>query len=144
MKCRGGFDGPKMSFHTGSRRSQPPLALAVPLSRFTSRIGGGSAFYVSRHHAHDTPNQDHHCDGWSCSHSWRVHISQHSRPSVLCILPELPLHHGTFCSRHPVFSFRAAGVFVRSSHWSCPQVVALFASHEQLDWDDVCVRTPSF
>jgi len=26
------------------------LALAVPLSRFTSRVGGGSAFYV-RHHA---------------------------------------------------------------------------------------------
>src|ERR1039458_7070420 len=32
-----------------SRRSQPPLALAVPLSRFTSRVGGGSAFYVRRH-----------------------------------------------------------------------------------------------
>jgi hypothetical protein len=31
-----------------SRRSQPPLALAVPLSRFTSRAGGGSAFYVRR------------------------------------------------------------------------------------------------
>ena len=29
-----------------SRRSQPPLALAVPLSRFTSRVGGGSTFYV--------------------------------------------------------------------------------------------------
>src|ERR1035441_9133370 len=29
-----------------SRRSQPPLALAVPLSRFTPRVGGGSAFYV--------------------------------------------------------------------------------------------------
>src|ERR1035437_4895616 len=29
-----------------SRRSQPPLALAVPLSRFPSRVGGGSAFYV--------------------------------------------------------------------------------------------------
>ena len=27
------------------------MALAVPLSRFTSRVGGGSAFYV-RHHAH--------------------------------------------------------------------------------------------
>jgi hypothetical protein len=25
------------------------LALAVPLSRFTSRVGGGSAFYVRRH-----------------------------------------------------------------------------------------------
>src|SRR5208282_4685706 len=24
----------------------PPLALSVPLSRFTSRVGGGSAFYV--------------------------------------------------------------------------------------------------
>jgi hypothetical protein len=32
-----------------SRRSQPPLALSVPLSRFTSRVGGGSAFFV-RHH----------------------------------------------------------------------------------------------
>src|SRR5664280_178014 len=31
-----------------SRRSQPPLALSVPLSRFTSRVGGGSAFYVRR------------------------------------------------------------------------------------------------
>jgi hypothetical protein len=29
-----------------SRRSQPPLALAVPLSRFTPQVGGGSAFYV--------------------------------------------------------------------------------------------------
>ena len=29
-----------------SRRSQPPLALAVPLSRFMSRVGGGSAFFV--------------------------------------------------------------------------------------------------
>ena len=26
--------------------TQPPLALSVPLSRFTSRVGGGSAFYV--------------------------------------------------------------------------------------------------
>src|ERR1035437_6057493 len=33
-----------------SRRSQPPLALAVPLSRFTPRVGGGSAFYVRRHY----------------------------------------------------------------------------------------------
>src|ERR1035437_10416013 len=31
-----------------SRRSQPPLALAVPLSRFPSRVGRGSAFYVRR------------------------------------------------------------------------------------------------
>src|ERR1035437_3335366 len=31
-----------------SRRSQPPLAASVPPSRFTSRIGGGSAFYVRR------------------------------------------------------------------------------------------------
>src|SRR5450830_1662717 len=30
----------------GSRRSQPPLALSVPLSRFTPRVGGGSAFFV--------------------------------------------------------------------------------------------------
>ena len=29
-----------------SRRSQPPLALSVPLSRFASQVGGGSAFYV--------------------------------------------------------------------------------------------------
>ena len=28
--------------------SQPPLALAVPLSRFTPRVGGGSAFFVRR------------------------------------------------------------------------------------------------
>ena len=27
------------------------MALSVPLSRFTSRVGGGSAFYVRRHHA---------------------------------------------------------------------------------------------
>src|ERR1035437_2186575 len=32
-----------------NRRSQPPLALSVPLSRFTSRVGGGSAFYVRCH-----------------------------------------------------------------------------------------------
>ena len=25
------------------------MALSVPLSRFTSRVGGGSAFYVRRH-----------------------------------------------------------------------------------------------
>jgi hypothetical protein len=31
-----------------SRRSQPPLARSVPLSRFTSRVGGGSAFFVRR------------------------------------------------------------------------------------------------
>ena len=28
------------------QQTQPPLALAVPLSRFTSRVGGGSAFFV--------------------------------------------------------------------------------------------------
>ena len=28
------------------------MALAVPLSRFTPRVGGGSAFYVRRHYAH--------------------------------------------------------------------------------------------
>jgi len=27
-------------------KSPEPLALSVPLSRFTSRVGGGSAFYV--------------------------------------------------------------------------------------------------
>jgi hypothetical protein len=31
-----------------SRRSQPPLALSVPLTRFTSLVGGGSAFFVRR------------------------------------------------------------------------------------------------
>ena len=31
-----------------SRRSQPPLARSVPLSRFTPRVGGGSAFFVRR------------------------------------------------------------------------------------------------
>src|ERR1039458_1733143 len=45
-----------MSFHTGSRRSQPPLALAVPLSRFTSRVGGGSAFYVRQYGPPDSSN----------------------------------------------------------------------------------------
>src|ERR1039458_6499240 len=39
-----------------SRRSQPPLALSVPLSRFTPRVGGGSAFFVRPHH---TPQQIH-------------------------------------------------------------------------------------
>jgi hypothetical protein len=32
-----------------SRRSQPPLALSVPLARFTSQVGGGSAFFVRPH-----------------------------------------------------------------------------------------------
>jgi len=36
-----------------SRRSQPPLALAVPLSRFASRVGGGSAFFVDMATRHD-------------------------------------------------------------------------------------------
>src|ERR1035437_3648203 len=43
MNRADGLDGRKMSFHTGSRRSQPPLALSVPLSRFTSRVGGGES-----------------------------------------------------------------------------------------------------
>ncbi len=30
------------------QRTQPPLALSVPLSRFTSRVGGGSALVVRR------------------------------------------------------------------------------------------------
>jgi len=47
-----------MTFHTGSRRSQPPLALAVPLSRFTSRVGGGSAFYVRPHSPYHPMNDD--------------------------------------------------------------------------------------
>jgi hypothetical protein len=32
------------------------LALSVPLSRFTSRVGGGSAFYVRRIERMDTQN----------------------------------------------------------------------------------------
>jgi hypothetical protein len=31
---------------------EPPMALSVPLSRFTSLVGGGSAFYVRRHRAY--------------------------------------------------------------------------------------------
>ena len=37
--------------HLTSRRSQPPLARSVPLSRFTSQVGGGSAPNV-RHRGH--------------------------------------------------------------------------------------------
>jgi hypothetical protein len=29
-----------------NQSTEPPLALAVPLSRFTPQVGGGSAFYV--------------------------------------------------------------------------------------------------
>ena len=32
------------------------MALAVPLSRFTSQVGGGSAFFVRRHYAHRMNN----------------------------------------------------------------------------------------
>ena len=39
-----------MTFRYILDMSQPPLALAVPLSRFTSRVGGGSAFYVDHPH----------------------------------------------------------------------------------------------
>jgi hypothetical protein len=35
------------------QQTQPPLALAVPLSRFTSRVGGGSALVVRRFLHHD-------------------------------------------------------------------------------------------
>src|SRR5208283_4972522 len=35
-------------------RSQPPLALAVPLSRFTSQVGGGSAFFVRHREQYET------------------------------------------------------------------------------------------
>src|ERR1035437_4446202 len=41
-----------------SRRSQPPLALSVPLSRFTSRVGGGSAFYVRQHSCTSQNNEN--------------------------------------------------------------------------------------
>jgi hypothetical protein len=33
--------------------TQSPLALSVPLSRFTSRVGGGSAFYVRHRSRHE-------------------------------------------------------------------------------------------
>ncbi len=36
------------------QETQPPLALSVPLSRFTSRVGGGSAFFVRQLRAYDT------------------------------------------------------------------------------------------
>jgi len=37
------------------------LALAVPLSRFTPRVGGGSAFFVRQHHtSHNYENHQHH------------------------------------------------------------------------------------
>jgi len=35
------WESPIMNYIT-SRRSQPPLAFAVPLSRFMSQVGGGS------------------------------------------------------------------------------------------------------
>ena len=35
------------------QRAQPPLARSVPLSRFTSRVGGGSAFFVRLLRAYD-------------------------------------------------------------------------------------------
>ena len=35
-----------MNLPLTSRRSQPPLARSVPLSRFTPRVGSGSAFFV--------------------------------------------------------------------------------------------------
>jgi hypothetical protein len=35
-----------------SWKSPEPLALSVPLSRFTSRVGGGSAFYVDMAASH--------------------------------------------------------------------------------------------
>jgi hypothetical protein len=43
--------GAALTVRLTSRRSQPPLALAVPLSRFTSQVGGGSAFFVRHHRA---------------------------------------------------------------------------------------------
>jgi len=40
-----------------NKSPEPPLALSVPLSRFTSRVGGGSAFFVRRltHHKNMKP-----------------------------------------------------------------------------------------
>ena len=46
-----------------SRRSQPPLALSVPLSRLTSRVGGGSAFYVRRLYVYETTSHSRHTLG---------------------------------------------------------------------------------
>ena len=40
-----------MRLGSTSRRSQPPLALSVPLSRFASQVGGGSAFFVRPLHS---------------------------------------------------------------------------------------------
>jgi len=34
-------------------KSPEPLALAVPLSRFTSQVGGGSAFFVATFASHE-------------------------------------------------------------------------------------------
>ena len=48
--------------------SQPPLALSVPLSRFTPRVGGGSAFFV-RHERFNTTDAD------SEAHIWRYVFS---------------------------------------------------------------------
>src|ERR1035437_6516983 len=59
-----------------SRRSQPPLALAVPLSRFTPRVGGGSAFYVRRHYVFAWPFTSHtDTERWTATH--RFHLCRH-------------------------------------------------------------------
>ena len=42
-----------------NKSPEPPLALAVPLSRFTSRVGGGSAFFVRPHYAHINKHYNH-------------------------------------------------------------------------------------
>src|SRR5271154_2457270 len=48
MKRADGLDGLKLTFHTVSRRSQPPLPLRL---QSTPRVGGGSAFFVRQHRA---------------------------------------------------------------------------------------------
>src|ERR1035437_585861 len=93
MNRANGLDGRKMSFHTGSRRSQPPLALAVPLSRFASRVGGGSAFYVRRH-SHTL------CLGYHysfCDCSWESVSARRRRQSCVGIAVVLLLSRFGWC-----------------------------------------------
>ena len=65
-----------------SRRSQPPLALAVPLSRFTSRVGGGSAFYVR-------PRPNITKAYWADWESRRIHHDPILKPRVIYWFVEL-------------------------------------------------------
>ena len=67
--------------------TQPPLALAVPLSRFTPRVGGGSAFFVGGIARYAQDHQDY-CDCSDAIPYWRcvplqLHASQ-KKSAVLC------------------------------------------------------------